>query len=129
MPKQNTRGDVLMGGGGMPGSLNQRPYPFASYGRGAFRDDTTILVALVAAGGAVHAWLPLEDPDGTNLELVDARGFNWIAGGGGRFAALLVPPPPADPVLFGSLGDKPKAGAGDVAPDGTIAQPTEPSSR
>jgi len=124
MPRENTRADVIMGGGGMPGSLNQRPYPFAAYGRGAFRDDGTILVALVSAGGAVHAWRPLEDPDGTKLALVDARGFNAIAGGGGRFAALLVPPPPGRPVLFGSLGDKPEAGAADVAPDGTIVYKT-----
>lgn len=124
MPRMNARADVLMGGGGMPGSINQRPYPFASFGRGAFRDDGTILVALVAAGGAVHAWRPLEDPDGINLTLVDGRGFNAIAGGGGRFAALEVPPPPGRPVLFGSLGDLPNAGAADVAADGTIVYKT-----
>lgn len=115
----NERADVLMGGGGMPGSINQRPYPFGAWGRGAFLDNQTILVALAAAGGAVYAWRPLEDPAGERLELVDGRGFNAIAGGGGRFAALTVPAGAA--VLYGSLGDRPGAGAADVAPDGTIA--------
>jgi PKD repeat protein len=124
VPRMNARADVLMGGGGMPGSVNQRPYPFGSYGRGAFRDNDTILVALASAGGSVYAWRPLEDPDGLRLELVDARVFNGIAGGGGRFAAIAAPPPPADPYLFGSLGTIPKAGAGDVAFDGTIAYKT-----
>jgi len=120
----NPFADVIMGGGGMPGSINQRPYPFAAFGRGAFRDPETVLVALAAAGGAVHAWRPLEDPNGERLELIDGRGFNAIAGGGGRFAALMVPRAPAPPVLFGSLGDKTGAGAADVAPDGTIVYKT-----
>ncbi len=131
MPKQNARGDVIMGAGGEQGSLNQRPYPFATWGRGAWRDDDTILVALVhppavhgVPAGAVYSWRPFADPAGQALELVDGRPYNQIAGGGGRWVALAVPPAPAPPMQFGSMGDKPGAGSADVALDGSIVYKT-----
>lgn len=131
MPKLNGRGDVIMGVAGIQGSLNGTPYPFGAYGRGCWLDDDTILVALAtpppgsgAAAGAVFAWRPFDDPHGQALELKDPRPFNFIAGGGGRWIALMVPGGEQAPIQFGSLGDHPWAGAGDVALDGTAIYKT-----
>ena len=122
MPKLNARGDVICGTAGLPGSVNRRPYPFATYGRGCWRDDDTILVALISAGGALHGWQPFADPNGIAVWPVDPRGFNAIAGGGGNYGALVAG---GAPVLFGTLGDLPGAGAADVALDGTTVYKTD----
>jgi hypothetical protein len=122
MPKLNSRGDAICGVAGIQGSLNQRPYPFATYGRGCWYDDDTILVAFADAGGAVYGWRPFADPNGTALWVIDPRAFNFIAGGGGKWVALIATNPP---VQFGSLGDQVGAGAADVALDGTIVYKTD----
>jgi hypothetical protein len=69
----------------------------------------------------VWRWRPFTDPAGVALEQLDPRAFNNIAGGGGRWAAQIQS---ANAVLFGSLGDIPRAGAADISPDGTVVYPT-----
>lgn len=120
MPKLNSRGDVICGVGGIQGSLNGKPYPFMSEGRGCWLDDTTILVSAIARGPGVWRWRPFVDPAGAALERVDPRPYNAIAGGGGRWAACIQGVPS---LLFGSLGDIPNGGIPDVALDGTILYP------
>jgi hypothetical protein len=121
VPKLNSLGDVICGVGGVQGSLNQRPYPFSTYGRGCWLDDETILVSLVSANGALYGWQPFSDPPGSHTWLVDSRPFNVVAGGGGKYLASIET---ASPVLYGSLGTLEGAGAGDVSFDGTMVYKT-----
>src|SRR5262245_59621293 len=118
MPKTSPRGDVICGVGGIQGSLNGVPYPFASMGRGCWLDADTILVA--SASGSVYRWRPFEDPHGAALVLVDARTYNDIAAGGGRWAVCIRGNPS---LLYGSLGNIPNGGAASVAFDGTTVYP------
>jgi hypothetical protein len=117
MPTLNSRGDVIAGGGGLPGSLNAKPYPFVSSGAGCWWDDETINFSYVPAGYRLYAWQPAKDPNGTAITPLAARGFNGIWGGGGVYAALLDRP---SPVLYGTYGDIQGAGAASVALDGTL---------
>ncbi len=86
MPKFNTRGDILAGGGGERGSLNFAYWSFPTTGGGCWFDDD-------------HALLQLTDPP--RLALVDIltktgeslqpeRGANSFSAGGGKFLAHLA---------------------------------------
>src|SRR3954462_5904216 len=121
MPKLNSLGDVICGVGGVQGSLNQHPYPFATYGRGCWLDDETILVSLCSANGALYGWHPFSDPSGEHCWQVDPRPFNAVSGGGGKYLASIES---AAPLLYGSIGDIPGAGPADVSFDGTIVYKT-----
>ena len=114
-----------MGGGGLPGSLNTRPYPFVSSGAGCWWDDwddETVLFVYPVAGFRLYAWYPRRDPDGRNLIPISARGAVGLWGGGGVYAALLDQP---SIVLYGTYGDIPGAGAASVAIDGTMVYKTD----
>lgn len=115
--KLNSRGDVLMGAGGVQGSYNRTPFPFGTYGGGAFQDDDTVIVALREAGAALARWHP-SSPQPPVI-IPPPRGANGVAGGGGTWIAL--GDQDKRPLLYGSIGDRLLAGFGDVASDGTIA--------
>jgi hypothetical protein len=124
MPRMNSRTDAICAAGGVPGSVNGAYYPRTSYGRGAFKDDDTIILALGADGGALYEWRWREDPAGAAMAMVEPRrAANFFAGGGGRWAAV-GELPDRTPLQFGSLGDKIGAGAADVALDGTVVYKT-----
>ena len=117
MPKMNERADVIMGAGGVQGSLNGKPYPFATYGCGAFRNATTLVVsqspsALLATWAIGTATVAPVDPPAS---------ANQIAGGGDQWVALGTFPGSRDSYLFGTIPNLRYAGGGDVADDGTIA--------
>jgi len=126
MPRQSQRTDVIMGAGGVPGSLNGVLYPFSTYGRGAFIDDYTVVVAR-APDALVCRWpihslqcTPIEFPPDTNGSRY--RLANFAAGGGGQYILTgEVPDGTKASRLFGSIPELRYAGAGDVAFDGTIA--------
>ncbi len=118
MPLMNQRGDVIMGGGGTQGSLNQVPYPFATYGRGVFQDDDTILVSLVSAGAAIARW---HKGEAFASVIQPQRSANFGAGGGGKWLMLGEQPGSRASLLYGSLPDRLFAGAPDISFDGMIA--------
>lgn len=115
----NAIGDVLMGAGGVPGSLNGTFFPFVSYGRGAWQNDRTVIVALRDAGAALARWHPSSPQRPVILQ--PPRGANDVTGGGDRWMALGNIPGTRDSLLYGSFGERPYAGFGDIAEDGTIA--------
>ena len=85
MPLLNSRGDVIMGGGGVPGSLNGQYYPFTTYGRGCFKDDNTIIAASVDQGAALVEWISWNK----DYALIHpARYANGVAGNGGKWIGI-----------------------------------------
>lgn len=115
MPVLNTRGDVVAGGGGQQGSLNGKPYPFATFGGGMWLDDDRILLQLQNPP-SLALWVPAS---GNLTVLSPPRGANDIAAGGGRYVAWL-----SGTGLYGDAGDHVAAGVAgprSVGPDGTIA--------
>jgi hypothetical protein len=119
MPILNGRGDVLAGVAGVQGSLNGVPFPFQTFGGGAWLDDNTVLVS-IPAPPPLEAVLAIWHPgDAAPTILPENRGANEFAAGGGRYIAWL-----AGYGCFGSLGHLPAAGVAgrlSVSPDGTIA--------
>ncbi len=115
MPCLSTTGRALMGAGGVQGSLDGTPIPFQTWGGGVWLDAQTAVVTPQAGG--VAFWTP-----GAAPVLRDPRGAT-VAAGGGRWIAIAVPG--GRPTLFGSVGDKPGAGFGDVANDGTVVYKTD----
>ena len=119
MPLLNSRGDVLAGTAGMPGSLNGVPFPFAAFGGGCWLDDETVLVS-IPVPGPLEAILATWRPGDTEpAPLPERRGANDFSAGGGRFIAWL-----SGYGAWGTLGHLPAAGVAgrlSVAPDGTIA--------
>lgn len=121
MARLNRRRDVLMGTGGLPGSVNGRPFPFPSYGGGCWVDDDTVLVAL-APSGVLARWR-WREPGAQPVVIQPARGSTGFAGGGGRWIAIMPPNDRAGTPSFlygNTIGVRDGAGFGDVADDGTI---------
>jgi hypothetical protein len=133
MPIMDAGGHVLCGGGGLQGSLDGAPLPFATYGGGCWYDDRGTALEQLREGAldgtapkapTLAFWRQAAAP--ALLE----RGANDFAGGGGAYVAWL-----AGYGVFGSLESRlagtpdeiraALAGAGtcgphSVAPDGTI---------
>ena len=122
MPKLSEREDVLGAIAGVQGWLNQKYFPFQSYGGGAWVTDRLVLEAVVKNGGNLYFWRPFDDPNAENLvsAWTPPAGANAIAGGGGAWMALSEAADRSS-LLIGSRGAIPHAGWGDIAPDGTIA--------
>jgi hypothetical protein len=88
MPLLNHRGDVIAGAGGVQGSLNGQPYPFQTFGGGAWLTDAEILVSV--PDPSVEALLGTWNPSGPPSPVLMARGANDFAAGGGAFVAWLA---------------------------------------
>jgi len=120
MPRAGRRG-IVGAIGGVPGWIDRRYFPFASYGGGDWVDDDTLIVVDARSGGTTKLWRPYDDPDAVSM--LDAWNppsiANAVSGGGGRYLAWAGYP--SGSVLYGALGAIPYAGFGDVAEDGTIA--------
>ena len=127
MPIMDGRGHVLCGGGGLQGSLDGTPLPFATYGGGCWYDDrgTALEQLREPAPGTLAFCREAAAP------ALLPRGANDFAGGGGAFIAWL-----AGYGVWGSLEQRlagtdeevrahlataGTAGPRSVAPDGTIA--------
>ena len=106
-----------MGGGGLQGSIDGRPYPFVTYGGGVWLDDDTVLVQL-APTAILATWRPHEDK-ALPQTLEPPRGANFFCAGGGRWLAQLVDEHTG---VYGSLGSLPSAGLlwRGASPDGTL---------
>jgi hypothetical protein len=134
MPIMDGRGHVLCGGGGLQGSLDGTPLPFATYGGGCWADDDGTALEQLREGatdpvsGKPVPRLAVWNEGATPSAL--SRAANDFAGGGGAFIAWL-----AGYGVYGSLEDRlsgtPEevratlgkagtAGPRSVAPDGTI---------
>jgi hypothetical protein len=126
MPIMDGRGHVLCGGGGLQGSLDGVPLPYATYGGGCWYDDrgTALEQLREPAPGTLAFCREAAAP------ALLPRGANDFAGGGGAFVAWL-----AGYGLWGSLETRlagteaevrahlataGTAGPRAVAPDGTI---------
>jgi hypothetical protein len=85
MPLMDGRGHVLCGGGGLQGSLDGTPLPFATYGGGCWYDDrgTALEQLREPAPGTLAFWREAAAP------ALLPRGANDFAGGGGAFVAWL----------------------------------------
>jgi hypothetical protein len=86
MPLMDGRGHVLCGGGGLQGSLDGTPLPFATYGGGCWYDDrgTALEQLREPAPGTLAFWREAAAP------ALLPRGANDFAGGGGAFVAWLA---------------------------------------
>jgi hypothetical protein len=129
MPRDiNSRAEVIMGAGGVPGSIEGSYYPFATYGGGAFCTDNDIIVAL-SPSAAIASWNRRDPPVQIPSQFPGAEynTANAISGGGGRWICSSEwPDGTKDSVLFSNAFTPPRryAGFGDVAADGTIAYKT-----
>lgn len=111
----NARGEFLAGQGGAQGSLNGTPFPFPSYGGGAFLDAQRIVVKLAGgAGGAVAIWDRVNQPQ----VVQPVRAANDVYGGGGNWLAFASDAAGAH--MWGSVALEGAVPRG-VGLDGTIA--------
>jgi hypothetical protein len=84
MPRFNTRGDIVMGVGGHPASINNQQVTDGFGGAACWLDDDNIIVN--APGGLTRIRWSLV----LARQILDPRGANEIAAGGGRYAAWLA---------------------------------------
>lgn len=85
MPKLNTRGDYVAGGGGTQGSVNGTLYPFPTDGGGVWLDDDTIIVQRKADSVLVR----MNAHNFAADVIQPPRGATAIGGGGGKWLAHL----------------------------------------
>jgi hypothetical protein len=61
MPILNYKGDILAGGGGSQGSVNKKPFPFATFGGGTWLNDNLVLLQVPRPDpqkGELGVWFP-----------------------------------------------------------------------
>lgn len=117
MPFQNSRGDVICGGGGELGSYNGQYYPFETWGSGVFVTDDDILVIL-RSNNSIARWSP-KNWSTPPVVVQPPRNANAMVAGAGRWLAFVNTPSWSG--VFGSLGDLPGAGIGAASREGTLA--------
>jgi hypothetical protein len=110
MPLISRLGHVLAGGGGVQGSVNGTPYPFPTYGGGAWLTDEQTIVA--GRDGKLHTF----NVRTQEHEVLSYYAGNDIVAGGGRWLAW------KSSGVYGSvaLPDAPNPGLIAAGPDGTL---------
>lgn len=120
MPRLNTRGDVLMGVGGGPASVNGAPLPLPA-GVACWVDDDRVVVQSAPSG--VFTAVVLNIRTGDVVEWTPRRPVNQLAAHlGGRYVAADQVGVFGDVIAEGfALGLTDQDGRGGAASDGTLA--------